>query len=290
MKRINMILLYPFMLIASSTLCYKLINSVHSIERALIVTLVISNILVWVYEFIYPFEESWKPTKKILVLDIAHTLISARIVTPLIKILIIYLITKFQFLQTNLWPHELPVILQVILAIISSDFMVYTFHRWMHKTNLGWRIHVVHHTPSKLHFWASARAHPINVGITFFLEVGLLIFLGIDAEVLAVWTVYMSINGLFQHCNIDIKPGVLNKFLATCEVHRIHHSTNWDESNSNFGTTTVLWDRLFGTYKEPTRPIENVGIMNHVIPENYWDQLKSPFLLNKYKSGLKTKQ
>jgi sterol desaturase/sphingolipid hydroxylase (fatty acid hydroxylase superfamily) len=275
--------LYPLTLLLAMIATDFLITNGYSVNLALALVLVTVNALIWIFEFILPYELSWRPSFKTLGVDIIHTLMGSKVITPVIKLGLLFVINQYQFFHLGIWPHEWPKFLQVILAIVIADFSIYLAHRWMHKTTLGWKLHIIHHTPSKLHFWASARSHPLNVLLVFSLEVGILLSLGIGQEVLAIWTVFMSVNGLFEHCNIDLKPGFLNHVLATCVVHRIHHSTDWKESNTNFGNTTMLWDKVFGTFYLPGKEIRDVGIKNHQIPENYWDHIKAPFILDRYK-------
>ena len=45
-------------------------------------------------------------------------------------------------------------------------------------------------------------------------------------------------------------PGFLSGILATSDVHRFHHSSDLDESNTNFGNATMIWDRIFGTFHQ----------------------------------------
>jgi len=245
----------------------------------------ISNAIVWATEFYIPFNEQWRPSKKILSIDIAHALITALFVTPILKMLLLAGLVKYDLASSGLglWPSAWPLILQILLAILLADLLIYLLHRLMHATELGWKIHVVHHTTEKMHFWASSRTHPINSIIVYTTEVGVLLLLGISTEALAIWTVFMSVNGLLSHCNIDLRLGVLNRIFSTADVHRVHHSTNWEFSNSNFGNTTCIWDQVFGTYKLPIEPIRIQGIQMHKIPENYLDHMKAPFVLDHYK-------
>ena len=60
--------------------------------------------------------------------------------------------------------------------------------------------------------------------------------------------VFKACNGMLQHSNIAMTPGFLSGILATSDVHRFHHSSDLDESNTNFGNATMIWDRIFGTY------------------------------------------
>jgi sterol desaturase/sphingolipid hydroxylase (fatty acid hydroxylase superfamily) len=231
------------------------------------------------------FELNWRPTKKILKIDILHSLITSLMVTPFMKFLILAFLMKYHeslnFL--NIWPSDLSFLIQIPLAILLADLLIYISHRFMHATDLGWRIHVIHHTTTKMNIWAASRTHPLNSMLVYTTEIGVLLILGIKPEVLAIWTVFMSVNGLFEHCNIDLRLGFLNRVFATSDVHRVHHSSNWENSNSNFGNTTVIWDQVFKTYNLPAEPIREQGIKMHHIPESYIDHMKAPFLLNKYK-------
>lgn len=250
---------------------------------AVFLVIVSANALIWVMEFKLPYNLSWRPGKKTLKLDIFYSLMAALVITPALKTLLLYGFTKLNIQSLNIWPSDLPIGIQVLLAVICTDFFIYWFHRLCHRGELGWRIHVVHHTPSKLHFWASARTHPINLIIFYSTEALILLYLGVSADVIALCTVFISINGQFEHCNIDLKPGILSKIFQTCETHRVHHSPNWKYSNSNFGNQTVIWDHVFGTYLIPKEKIKEVGIKMHQIPENFISHMKAPFKLNKFK-------
>ena len=56
---------------------------------------------------------------------------------------------------------------------------------------------------------------------------------------------------LFVHANIAAPrsvDGLLRRFLITPDMHRIHHSAEKAEQNTNFGVVFPWWDRIFGTY------------------------------------------
>jgi sterol desaturase/sphingolipid hydroxylase (fatty acid hydroxylase superfamily) len=55
-----------------------------------------------------------------------------------------------------------------------------------------------------------------------------------------------------------MKAGLFGFFFNTPEWHQLHHSCNYDESNTNYGCTVILWDRIFGTFSGKTS-IEQVG-------------------------------
>lgn len=283
MKKMTQHTLYPVLITLSLFIAW-LFRSDGTIHLGVMFVIIVSaNALIWLCELWIPYEKKWKPDRKTLKLDIFYSLSAALVLTPLMKTGLIWLYTKTSWDLVSVWPTQWPVVIQVALGVLTTDFCLYWFHRLCHRGEFGWRIHVVHHTPEKLHFWASARTHPINLFIFYTTEIGLLLFLGMQADVLAMTTIFISINGQFEHCNIDLKVGIFSKFLQTCQTHRIHHSPNWEYSNSNFGNQTVVWDHIFGTYKMVEEPVREVGIKMHSIPENYLTHLKVPFKLRKFK-------
>ena len=283
LKKIFKYTLYPGLILSALLIAWSLRANETIALKYMFLILVVANGIIWAFEFIYPYNLEWRPDKKTLKLDIFYSLSATILITTLLKLMLFKLYTSFDWNFLNIWPKEWPIFIQLILAIVYADFFIYWFHRWCHRHDRGWRLHVIHHTPSKLHFWASARSHPFNLFIFYTTEVGVLVFLGIGNDVIALWTLFLSINGQFQHCNIDIKPGIFNWFIQTCATHRVHHSPNWKYSNSNFGNQTVVWDHIFGTYYLPNEEIKETGIKMHKIPESYLEQLKIPFNLDKYK-------
>ncbi len=255
-------------------------------------TVVCAAVVVGLLEQVIPHASRWRLTARSASIDLAHTLVTGSIVAPAVRASLLVLaggLTSGALATAGLalWPTGLPLLLQVALAVVVADLGAYAGHRFMHATEVGWRIHAVHHSPRALNFLAAARSHPFNATLTSVLENGPLLLLGVPAPVLAVWTVIKATNGLLQHCNVQMERSRwLELVLATPEVHRWHHSVVMEESNSNFGNTTVLWDRLFGTLHLPegARPGLDVGIASTVVPESYLAHLATPFLLQRYES------
>ena len=86
-------------------------------------------------------------------------------------------------------------------------------------------------------------------------------------------------TGQLTHSNVDVKCGVFNWFLSTPNLHRWHHSPYRQETDTNFGEATVIWDRMFGTYFNPDRPPRrNVGLGREVpVSRRLWESLLQPF-------------
>lgn len=147
-------------------------------------------------------------------------------------------------------------------------------HRW----GFLWRFHSVHHSPHKLYWINVGRFHPIEETLQFLLDALPFILVGVSEEVLSLYFVFYSINGFFQHCNIELKLGYLNYIISGPELHRWHHSMVLKESNKNYGNNLIVWDLLFGTWYLPeAKEVSELGLQNRNYPLDFLNQLKSPF-------------
>ncbi|WP_039960838.1 sterol desaturase family protein, partial [endosymbiont of Riftia pachyptila] len=71
-----------------------------------------------------------------------------------------------------------------------------------------------------------------------------------------IFEVLLNATAMFNHGNVRLPTSldrVLRWFLVTPDMHRVHHSVEDDEANSNFGFSLPWWDRLFGTYRDQPR-------------------------------------
>lgn len=146
----------------------------------------------------------------------------------------------------------------VIVAYFFSEFIFYWQHRALHRIRWFWLDHGVHHSSNKLNLTAAWRMGATSriVGATiFFLP---MIWLGFGLN--ALLTVF-GVVGIYQtllHVERFPKMGVLEKFLMTPSLHRVHHASNVEYLDANYGSTLCIFDRLFGTYvqEDETIPIK----------------------------------
>ena len=101
---------------------------------------------------------------------------------------------------------------------------------------------------------------------------------GVAPEVIAGYVLLYSANGLFQHSNVHLRYGWLNYLVGSAETHRWHHARDPFMGACNYGTTTVIWDVVFGTWRLPRRQhLEEVGMMDARYPADFWGQVVIPF-------------
>lgn len=138
-----------------------------------------------------------------------------------------------------------------IIAFIILDFIVWLEHVVSHHWPILWRIHRMHHVDTGFDVTTALRFHPLEIVLSMFWK-GLIVFL-LGAPVMAVLIFEIVLNGcaMFNHSNIKLPKkfdSVLRVFIVTPDMHRIHHSAEQVETDSNFGFSLSLWDRFFGTY------------------------------------------
>ncbi len=106
------------------------------------------------------------------------------------------------------------------------------------------------------------------------------IALGAPLEMIALWSIFSAVHGVFQHANLPLRLGPLNWVFSMAELHRWHHSPRVEEANSNYGQNIILYDILFGTryLPEDREPPEQLGIESMPrFPMTWWQQVLSPF-------------
>ncbi len=140
---------------------------------------------------------------------------------------------------------------QLIISLLLLDLMGYAFHVLYHKVPWGWRFHRVHHLEMDLDSTSGLLFHPFESLVSFLVRQPFVLLIGPAPLAVFLFDSMVVIADLLTHANIRVHPAldrILRWVFVTPDMHRIHHSTNRDESNSNYGFSTSLWDRLFRTY------------------------------------------
>jgi len=150
------------------------------------------------------------------------------------------------------------------LSVIALDFAIYLQHVMFHAVPLLWRLHRVHHADADIDVTTGARFHPIEILLSMLIKFAAIAVLGAPAAAVLVFEVLLNATAMFNHANLRLLESVdrfLRLILVTPEMHRIHHSMEAVETNSNFGFNLPWWDRLFGTYRDRARlPQESMAI------------------------------
>jgi sterol desaturase/sphingolipid hydroxylase (fatty acid hydroxylase superfamily) len=152
--------------------------------------------------------------------------------------------------------YELPYGLAVILSVVAMDFVIYLQHVMVHAVPALWRLHRVHHADLDYDVTTGARFHPIEIIISMLIKFATIVVLGPPVIAVVIFEVLLNATAMFNHGNVHIAgriDRILRWFVVTPDMHRVHHSVEDDEANSNFGFNLPWWDRLFGTYRSQPR-------------------------------------
>lgn len=239
--------------------------------------------LITYFEWRMPERPEWTGDRSSVTNDLLFMVLVQMIVPSFLSFLSAVLLVRWLgergLTLEHLWVHEWPAGLQALLMVVIVDFLRYWLHVACHRVPFLWRLHSVHHSPPRLYWLNVGRFHPVEIALQFSLDSLPFILVGVTEEVLALYFVFHSVNGFFQHCNIRLRFGWLNYLISSAELHRWHHSKIIAESNSNYGNHFILWDWLFGTRFLPRgRQVGELGLLNPEFPHDFVSQMKTPFV------------
>ncbi|RME33131.1 MAG: sterol desaturase family protein [Gammaproteobacteria bacterium] len=168
----------------------------------------------------------------------------------------------------------LPDWLQVVLAVVALDLVIYAQHVAFHKVPALWRLHRVHHTDLELDVTTGTRFHFIEIVLSMLIKMAAVAALGAPPLAVLLFEVLLNLTAMFNHSNLRLPQAadrLLRLVLVTPDFHRVHHSVLREETDSNYGFNLSLWDRLFTTY----RPQPRAGHLGMTIGLPQWRDIRT---------------
>lgn len=273
---------YPVVVTATFALFAVLRNQGVSLVISTYVPVLLAAAAVTALELKFPHRQEWRAPASEVKLDLEFMAIVQLAFPPLLGFLFTYaLIAPARALHlpiAALWPHAWPIWIQALLMVLVVDFLRYWLHRAAHQSATLWRLHAVHHSVEQLYWLNTARFHLLEKAMQMTLDSLPFLLMAVEPTVLALYYVSYATNGFFQHCNIELRYGVLNYIVGSAETHRWHHSRIPRESNANYGNTVILWDLVFGTWFLPRdRKVLELGLQDSGYPKSFWALMRAPF-------------
>lgn len=160
-----------------------------------------------------------------------------------------------------------PVLVGLVL-VAAADFTIYWVHRLHHETPLFWPLHSLHHSAEEMTPLTAFREHPAFLIIATFITgiaigliqggVLLVLFEEISVyQIAGVNAVYVLSNiaaSNLRHSHVWLRFGyVVEHIFISPAQHQIHHSTNPEHHDKNYGEILAIWDWMFGTLYVPPR-------------------------------------
>lgn len=146
--------------------------------------------------------------------------------------------------------------LAVALSVVAMDFAVYLQHVMFHAVPIFWRIHRMHHADLDFDVTTGIRFHPIEIMLSLLIKCAVVVMLGPPLLGVILFEVILNATSMFNHGNVRMPLSIdraLRWFIVTPDMHRVHHSVEDYETNTNFGFNLPWWDCLLGTYRDQPR-------------------------------------
>lgn len=164
------------------------------------------------------------------------------------------------FVQAHGWGllnfYQIPFVPAFLVTLLLMDFVVWLQHVMTHAIPMLWRLHRVHHADPDIDVTTGSRFHPVEIILSMLIKFATIAVLGPPVVAVIVFEIVLNATAMFNHSNIHLPDQVdkwLRWFIVTPDMHRIHHSVEDDEANSNFGFNLSIWDRVMGTYRQDPR-------------------------------------
>lgn len=154
----------------------------------------------------------------------------------------------FGLLHLTSWP----VAVELVLAIVLLDLVIYGQHVLFHSVPFLFRVHKVHHADIDFDVTLGSRFHPVEMLLSMGIKLGAVALIGASVPAVVLFETLLAVTSLFNHANVRLPfaiDRVLRWFLVTPAMHSVHHSADRADRDTNFGFSIPWWDRLFGTYR-----------------------------------------
>ena len=217
------------------------------------VVLVTVLVVLWLWESARPFFEKphgrWRHAARSLCLALLNTVLLA-LTFGVATVGVVAWTESHRTGLLHVW--SLPGGVRLVLAVLLLDGWLYLWHRANHVIPLLWRFHRMHHADREMDVTTALRFHTGELVLSAIVRLTLIPLLGVTSAELLVHETLVVAATAFHHANISV--GSLDRWLAlgivTPFLHKVHHSREPVETNSNYATVFSWWDRLGGTLRQ----------------------------------------
>ena len=168
----------------------------------------------------------------------------------------------------------------LLLDLLVLDFLIYWWHRANHEIQLLWRFHAVHHLDRTLDVTSALRFHFGEVLLSAGFRAVVVFALAIPFSHVVVFEAMVLLAAIFHHSNLRLPAHFeagLSRLVITPGIHWVHHHAIRRDTDSNYGTLLVVWDRLFGSRSTTIRTPDMLIGVERQDEENLASLLLRPF-------------
>jgi len=174
-----------------------------------------------------------------------------------------------------------PVAVILLVAIAGRSCAAYWLHRASHGWPILWRFHRIHHADTQVDVSLGLRHHPVELIPAVLMFAGLTLLLGVPVWAVLLVESVMIAASLWEHLALRLPAALrarLEPWIVLPETHLLHHSADRRQTDSNYSTLTIVWDRMFGTFRPSSEGVARIGLgeRDDRIADNLWHQLVMP--------------
>ncbi len=171
---------------------------------------------------------------------------------------------------------QIPFYLKTAVLFVLFDVWMYFWHMANHRIRFFWLFHRAHHADTDMDTTTALRFHPGELVLSTFIRMPVIILIGMSFAEVVMFETILNISTLFHHSNLAIPEKwdrALRTVIVTPNMHRVHHSIELLETNSNYTSLLSIWDRVFRSFRkrEDTRTI-TIGLPR--FREEKWQKLR----------------
>lgn len=186
----------------------------------------------------------WKRDRYRWLNNLSLTLLNGFTVNFFVPFSLVSFATRISQFQPEPW--------KVVLQVVLLDMVIYWQHLLFHKISFLWRLHRVHHSDTEFDSTTALRFHTLEIYISFFIKALTIWVFGINPIAVVIFEIVLNFSAMFNHGNFQLPRAFekLNWLIVTPGMHRIHHSIDVKERDTNYGFFLSIWDRVFRTYTD----------------------------------------
>ena len=175
------------------------------------------------------------------------------------------------------------VLVELAIALVLLDLTAqYWAHYLLHKIRWMWRMHVIHHSDTKVDATTGTRLHPGDFAVREVFALSALVLTGAPLAFYVIYRVTTIFFTFLTHANISLPAradAMLSLVFVTPDMHKFHHHFERPWTDMNFGGILSVWDRMFGTfvYGDPRQVNYGVDVADPARDEDVMHQFALPF-------------
>jgi sterol desaturase/sphingolipid hydroxylase (fatty acid hydroxylase superfamily) len=229
-------------------------------DGALVVVVLAVVAFVQLLELGFERHEGWRINRRELATDIFYVVLSFTAINwmtnhladgPLESV-------KAQLGLATPWLKTLPIVVQTFMIMALFEFGQYWMHRLMHNNALFWSTHAPHHHITQLNAAKGYVGNPIEL---FLITLSIIALFDFDKAAIFASASLGTAISTFAHANVRADPPAwYSFFFTTIRHHSLHHTAlSYEETRCNYGNVLILYDRIFGTYRDGESAVVGQG-------------------------------